>query len=172
MLELLAKLLKVLNAEVAPWQISLGFVLGMMMGLTPLWSLSNLLLLFLLLVIRINLSAFLLAFGLFSGIAYLFDPLMEQLGTSLLHSEGLKVFWTTLYQSDFWRLTHFNHTLTLGSTLSGLALALPLFLLSNFLIRNYRQHILAWVRKSKLMQMLKANRFYGIYKRVSGGELS
>ncbi len=169
MLELLAKLLKVLNAEISPWQISAGFVIGMMMGLTPLWSLNNLLLLLLLLSLRVNLSAFLLSLTLFSGIGYLFDPLMESLGASLLANPALINVWTALYQSDLWRIMHFNNTLTLGSSVLALLLALPLFFIFNSLIRNYRNHILAWVRKSKLSAFLKASRFYGVYSKLSGG---
>ncbi len=169
MLELLAKLLKVLNSEISPWQISAGFIIGMIMGLTPLWSLNNLLLLLLLLCLRINLSAFLLSLTLFSGIGYLFDPLMESLGASLLANPALVDLWNTLYQSDLWRLMHFNNTLTLGSSVLALALALPLFFVFNGLIHQYRSHILAWVRKSKLSAFLKASRFYGIYNKLSGG---
>jgi len=171
MLELLAKLLKVLNAEVSPWQISLGFVFGMVMGLTPLWSLNNLLLLLLLLCLRVNLSAFLLSLTLFSGIGYLFDPLMETLGATLLNNPGLVELWSAMYQSDIWRLIHFNNTLTLGSTLLALGLAAPLLLISNLVIRKYRQHILAWVRKSKLMAFFKATKFYDIYSKLSGAAL-
>lgn len=168
MLELLAKLLKVLNAEISPWQISAGFIFGMIMGLTPLWSLNNLFLLLLLLTLRVNLSAFLLSLTLFSGIGYLFDPLMESLGASLLASPALVDLWSTLYQGDLWRIMHFNNTLTLGSSVVALLLALPLFLIFNSLIRNYRNHILSWVRKSKLSALLKASRFYGIYSKLSG----
>ncbi|MCF6219011.1 MAG: TIGR03546 family protein [Gammaproteobacteria bacterium] len=168
MLNLLAKLLKILNAETAPWQISAGFVVGMMMGLTPLWSLNSLLLLLLLFGLRINLSAFILSLTLFSGIGYLFDPLMESFGAWLLANPTLINLWTTLYQSDTWRIAHYNNTLTLGSSLLALLLALPMLFICNTLIRNYRNHILAWVRKSKFTAFLKATRFYGLYNKLSG----
>ena len=44
----------------------------------------------------------------------------------------------------------------------------PLVLLSNALVRRYREHVLAWVRKTKLMQAITASKFYDIYSRVSG----
>lgn len=71
----LAKFLRVLNSETDPAQISLAFCFSMVAGLTPLFSLHNLPILFLVLVLRVNLSAFLLGFAFFSGIAYLLDPL-------------------------------------------------------------------------------------------------
>lgn len=170
MLELLAKLIKILNAEIAPWQISAGFIFGMILGLTPLFSFSNLIVLLLLLVLRINLTAALLSLVLFSGIGYLLDPIMESLGASLLAHPSLLTFWSGLYQIDFWRLIQFNNTLQLGSTLLALCLALPLFFISNYLIRTYRENILSWVRKSRLMTLYKASKLYHAYNKVSGGE--
>jgi len=167
MLKQLAKLLKALNAETSPWQISLAFVLGMIMGFTPLASAHNLLVLLLAFVLRINFAAFLLGFGFFTGFAYLLDPLFIRLGESLLLNPSLKGLWTELYNSDIWRLTHFNHTLTLGSLVASLLFALPLFLLSRWLIIEYRGHVLAWVRKTRVMQLLKASRLYRLYQGFS-----
>lgn len=172
MLQQLAKLLKALNAETAPWQISLAFVLALVMGFTPLFSLHNLLVLLLALVLRVNLSAFILALGFFSGMAYLLDPLFIRVGESLLLKPELKGFWTGLYQNDFWRLAHFNHTLTLGSAVVSLALSLPLFFLFRWLIVKYRSHVLAWVRRSHMMQVLKASKLFKLYQTMSNvGEM-
>jgi uncharacterized protein (TIGR03546 family) len=168
MLESLAKLLKVLNSETAPAQISLALCFAMVAGLTPLISLHNLLVLLLVLVIRVNLSTFLLGLAFFSAIAYLLDPYFHLLGFNLLTNQGLQQFWTTLYNSAFWRLERFNNTIVLGSLLSSLAAFVPVLLLTNFLIRRYREHVLAWVRKTRLMQMLKATKFFNLYKSVSG----
>lgn len=169
MLRLLAKLLKALNAEGSPIQISLGFVAGMIVGLTPFLSLHNFLIIFFVFIFRVNLSSFFLMFGVFSGIAYVFDPFMNQLGESLLTSPALEKFWSNLYDSDAWRLTHFNNTLTLGSLVTAFVLALPMLLLSNFLVKNYREHVLAWVRKTKIMKFFKARKFYQIYKSLPLG---
>lgn len=173
MLKQLAKLLKALNAETSPWQISLAFVLGMIMGFTPLASVHNLLVLLLAFVLRINFSAFLLGFAFFTGFAYLLDPLFIRIGEALLLNPALQGMWTVLYDSDLWRLTHFNNTLTLGSLLTSLLLALPLFFLSRWLIIEYRAYVLDWVRKTRVMQLFKATRLYRLYNGISGmGDLS
>lgn len=170
MLDMLAKLLKALNAEGSPTQISLGFAAGLIVGLTPLWSLHNLIFGFFVFLLRINLSAFFLSFAVFSGIAYLADPLMDNIGQSLLTSPALNGLWTSLYGQDIWRLAHFNNTLTLGSLVSAIVVAIPLVFVSNFLVKNYRTHVLAWVRKTKVMQLLKASKFYRIYDSLAGGD--
>ena len=170
MLDMIAKLIKVLNAEGNPTQISLGFTAGLIIGLTPLWSLHNLLLAFLVFLFRVNLSAFFLSWAFFSGIAYIADPAMDQLGTALLTSSALQDMWTSMYNQTMWRIAHFNNTLTLGSLIAAVAIAVPMVFVSNFLIKNYRLHILAWVRKSRIAQFLKASRLYRAYNALSGGD--
>ncbi len=78
MLKLIAKLLKVLNSDTDPSQISLAVCFSMIVGLTPFFSLHNLMILLLALFIRVNLSSFLLGLALFSGVAYLLDPLFHR----------------------------------------------------------------------------------------------
>ena len=80
MLQAIAKLLKVLNSESEPGQISLAVCLAMVIGLTPFYSLHNLLVLLLVFLLRVNVSAFILGFIVFSGAAFLLDPLFHNLG--------------------------------------------------------------------------------------------
>lgn len=168
MLTQLAKLLKALNAETSPWQISLAAVLGMIMGFTPLASAHNLLVLLLAFILRINFSTFLLSFGFFTGFAYLLDPFFIRIGESLLLDPSLKEMWTVLYNNDVWRVTHFNNTLTLGSFVVSILFSLPLFFLGRWLIIEYRAHVLAWVRKTRLVQMLKTSELFRVYQGLSG----
>ena len=167
MLRLLAKLLRVLNSEIDPGQISLGFCFAMVAGLTPLMSLHNILVLLLVLVLRVNLSAFLLGLAVFSGLAYLLDPVFHWLGLQILTAPSFEGFWTTLYNSTVWRLEHFNNSIVMGSLVFSLALFIPLLIVSNLLIRRYREHILAWVQKTKLMQFFQASKLYQTYQSLS-----
>lgn len=168
MLKTLANLLRVLNSETHPGQISLGFGFAMVAGLTPLWSLHNLLVLLLVLLIRVNLSAFLLGLAFFSGLAYLLDPLFHQVGLAVLTAGPLEGLWTVLYNSPLWRLERFNNSIVMGSLVVSLLAFAPLCLLANLAIRRYRDHVLAWVERTYLMQFLKASRFYSLYQSASG----
>lgn len=171
MIEMIAKLLKALNSESNPTQISLAFAMGMIVGFTPLMSVHNLAILFLACILRINFSGFILAVAAFSGIAYMLDPLFMQMGKALLIQESLHSSWTSMYQSDFWRISQFNNTLTLGSLLASLLLFLPAVLLFRILIIKYRVHILSWIKKLKLVQMFQSNQLYKMYQKMSGGGL-
>lgn len=164
MLRLIARLLRVLNSETNPDQISLGFCLAMVAGLTPLVSLHNFLVLLLVLILRVNLSAFLLGLAVFSGLAYLLDPVFDWNGIQILTAPALEGLWTTLYNSTFWRFTRFNNSIVMGSVAFSFAFFVPLFLFSNGLIVRYREHVLAWVEKTRLMQFFKASKVYQVYQ--------
>lgn len=168
MLSMLAKLLDALNSDSAPGQIALAFSLSLITGLTPLMSLHNLLILLLACLLRVHFGAFLLGTGFFSALAYLTDPASVQIGYALLTDEGLREFWTTLYQSDVWRAFRFNQTLVLGSFVLAAVLFLPVFFLSKWLIVRYREQLKGWVENLKITRWIKASRFYRLYQTVAG----
>ncbi|WP_430462976.1 TIGR03546 family protein [Thalassolituus sp. LLYu03] len=167
MLTMLAKLLKALNSESAPWQIALAFSLALIVALTPTLSLHNAIVLLFAFLLRINLSAFFLGVGAFSLLAVAIDPYSVRLGESLLANPGLQSTWTELYQSDFWRMTAFNHSLVLGGLLIALVAFIPLFIASRVLISLYRDRLLAWANKLKIAQILKGTKFYNLYKSIA-----
>lgn len=167
MLTILAKILKVLNSETEPGQISLGLCFAMIAGLTPLFSLHNLLVLLLVLVLRVNLSIFIVGWGIFSGVAYLLDPLFHSLGLAALQARALESFWIVLYNMDLFRLDHFNNSIVMGSLLVSLALFFPMYFGANWLIRKYRETFLAWVRNLRIVESLQASRLFQIYQSLS-----
>lgn len=168
MLTLLARLLKILNSDDSPSQIALAVVLAFIMGMTPLMSPHNALLLLLVLLLRVNLSLYFLALALFTLFAYLFDPLFEWVGLALLQSDALRPLWTSLYDSSFWRLMGYNNTLILGSLCCSLLLSLPLFLLMRVLVQRYRQDVIQWAARSRLGMMVKGSKFYSLYSHIGG----
>lgn len=168
MIRLIAKLLKVLNSDADPAQISLAFCFAMICGFTPVTSPHNLLILLLVLVFRANISAFILGFLFFSALSFILDPLFHKFGLSLLSATPLQGLWTSLYNSSPWRLERFNNTVVMGSLAFSLILFIPAFLGSKILIIKYRVHVLSWVEKTKLMKMFKASRVFQAYQTVSG----
>lgn len=165
---ILAKLLKALHSDSGPWSLAFGVGLGMIMGLTPLLQLHNLLLLFIVLFLRVNLSTFLVSLGLFSVLAFALDPLMMNIGESILTSEGLLGLWTSLYNTGIGRLSLFYNTLTMGSLVVSLLLAPIVIFASKLLVIKYREHFLQWVEKWKVVQMLKGSRIYQLYQGLGG----
>jgi uncharacterized protein (TIGR03546 family) len=164
MITLLAKLIKTLNSDDNPSQIALAVVFASIMGLTPLNSLHNIFILLLVLVIRVNITMFVLALGVFTLFAYAFDPLSHQLGLLLLQADALEGLWTSLYQSSFWRLLSYNNTLVLGSLVLSLLLSPVIFFVSRIFIIQYRQRVMTWIQKSHIGLWFKSSKFISIYQ--------
>ena len=168
MLNMIAKLLKILNSDADPSQISLALGFALISGLLPFFSPATLIVLFIVFLLRVNLSAYFLGTAFFAGIAYVLDPLLHRIGLAVLTAAPLEGLWTSLYNSTVWRIQRFNNSVVMGGLVSGVLCFVPLVLLSNALIRRYREHVLAWVRKTRLMQAITASKFYDIYTKVSG----
>lgn len=168
MLTLLAKFFHALNSESSPRQIALAIALGFIVGLTGLFTLPSLLIVFAVLLIRVNLGAFILAVGFFAGLSYLISPLIVQVGEHLLTSSSMNSMFTALYQSDIFKLAHLHHTYTLGALVLGSSLALPLFFVVIFVVNKYRVHIMAFFERFRIVKALKASKFYRVYAQLSG----
>ena len=168
MLTLLAKLFHALNSDSSIRQIALAIALGFIVGLSPLLTLHNIVILFFVLLIRIHLGSFILAVGVFSGISYLLSPLIVQVGESILTSPALTETFTMLYQVDLFKLAHWHHTYILGAWVLGVVLCIPIYFISKVLIEKYRTHVMAFFEKFRIVQALKASKFYRLYTSFAG----
>lgn len=168
MLTLLAKLFSALNSESSIRQISLAIVLGFIVGLSPLLTLHNIIILFVVMFIRVHLGSFILSVGFFSGLSYLLSPTIVFVGEQLLTSSALNSMFTLLYQLTLFKLAHWHNTYTLGAIVLGSCLAIPLYFFSKLIIKNYRQHIMNFFEKFRIVKALKASKFYRLYSQFSG----
>lgn len=155
MLGQITKLIKALNSDVAPEQISLGIAFAMIVGFTPFWSLHNLLVLLLVMILRVNGAAFMAGIALFSLIGYALDPLFHRLGYFILKLESLNGLWVVFYNSTLWRIENFNNTIVMGSLVLSIIFFVPTYLGSIWTIKKYRNNIMAWINKLKLTRVLK-----------------
>lgn len=162
-----AKLLKALASEASPGQIAGGVILGMIIGLTPFFSLHNLFIVMLILILKVNIGMALLSFTIFSGVAYLADPLFHSFGMWLLELESMQQTWTDMYNNEWWALTKFYNTVVIGSFTTALILSIPAFPLLKYGVLQYRKHIHAKVQKWKVIKAFKSTKFYSVYQTVN-----
>jgi len=163
MLTLIAKVLKVLNSEDSPWQIGWAVGLGVLAGLLP-FGLLTIVILLLVCFFTINLSTFLLVWGLCGGLMLIFGERLEALTWQYAQSPALL---NTLSSAEILQLLHFHHTLVLGAFVLGLLLLLPLAWISAFLVTQYRIRIMTQMRKWKVVQLLKASKLVQIYEKLN-----
>ena len=168
MLTLLAKLFKALNSETSPWALAMAMVLGMFLGLTPLWRVHNLVILLAALIFRVNLTLFLLAFAIFSGIAYLLDPLFHELGLAILQASSWQGIYEAAYATAVGRVSQFYHTITMGSFVFSVLISPLVAVATYFVVTNYRKRIQKTLLKFKVVQMLRGSRFWQLYTDLRG----
>ncbi|SRR5690554_283767 len=159
MLNQLIKFLKILNGDIAPGQIAAGFAFGMVLAFTPFMSLHTIVVLLLICVLRVNITATLVAMAVCSLLAWPLDPYFIALGEYLLTNPDWQGLWTAWYQSDLLRLAHFNNTLTMGSIVVSIALWLPVFFISRLLVIHYRVRFMDYIGRLRIVKWLKASRF-------------
>ncbi len=166
-LNIFGKILKILRSNQTPAQIAGGFVLGMLLGITPFWSLLNFLIVLVLILFNVNLSAAILGYAIFSAVVYLADPLFHSLGYGLLvELTFLRPFWTLLYNAPLLPFTRFNNTVYLGSLLVGLLLVIPVYWGVKRFVVQYRTRYEARVSNWKWVKALKASKVYHWYERL------
>lgn len=161
-------LFKILRSNQSPNQIAGGFVLGMFLGLTPFWSLLNVLAVLLLIIVNVNIGAALMAYAFFSAVIYLFDPLINSLGYQLLvEMPALAPLWTSLYNAPVIPFTSFNNTVYLGSLVIYLLTFIPMFLLARKGLLVYRERYQPKVDNWKWVKWIKASKLYEWYDKLS-----
>ena len=166
-LKLLNRLVKILNGEIAPRQVAAGVAFGMIVGLTPTFSLHNLLVILLICIIRVNVSAFIFSSIIFGLLSFLVDPAAHLLGYLLLvKMEFLKPLWTMLYNMPLVPLTNFNNTLLLGSLIIALALFYPNLRFSEKGLVAYRATLKPKLEKTRVFKVLKASWIFKWYTKI------
>lgn len=166
-LQLLGKFLKILRAGQTPAQIAGGMALGSIAGLSPHLTLQILLVWLVILILDVNLSAALLAFAVSGLVAFLADPFFHRVGFFfLVDLDGLKDFWTSLYNAPIAPLTRFNNTVVLGSFVVAVVLSPIIYFGMKSFVVAYRLRFLGRVEKLKLYQLLRHNALVVWYLKV------
>ncbi len=164
LLALIQKLIKTLNSEGTPNQIATGVAIGAVLGLTPLISLHNLLLIALAVITRVSLPGVMLGWMLFIPVGFIFDPQFNSMGEWLLLHPSLETLWAGWYNAPVIALSNFNNTIVLGSFTGWLVLILPVFLISRIGVIKYRKHLYDRLAQTKLFKAVKASKLYKLYR--------
>ncbi len=165
-MKLLKKLLKALNADVSPSEVAGGFVLGVFLGLSPTFSLHNLLIVTLIIILKVNISAAIFSALVFGIVGYAFDGLSHQLGRALLMSAPLEGVWSFFYNTPLLALARFHNTVVLGSVVISLILLMPMYIYGKKFVVYYRRDLSHKVEKMKIYKIVKSSKIYKFYMKV------
>ncbi|MEZ4873255.1 MAG: TIGR03546 family protein [Bdellovibrionales bacterium] len=155
--------LKILNSDTGTNQIAAGIAAGFILGMTPALSLQSLIIFLCLFIFRIQVGAALLATGFFAVFAYVFDPVFDKVGQSVLEMASLQSLFTTLYNMPIIPFTRFNNSVVMGAGVVGFALAPFVFFAGKYLVQKYRKSVVERFKNTKLWKAVKATSFYKWY---------
>jgi len=166
-LKIVSKIFKALRSNESPGQLAWGFVLGMIIGVTPYFTLHDGIIILLIIVLKVNISMAIVAWLISLMFAYLLDPLFHSLGYWLLvEVEALRPVWVYCSEKAVLAFAHFNNTVVLGSLVISLLLVAPVYLLTVFWVQQYRLKLEPTVQKWKIVKILKGSKLYKLYDKL------
>ena len=164
LLKLIQSMIKTLHSAGTPGQVAAGMALGAALGLTPIMNLHNLVILSLLVLLNVSFGGGMLGWMLFVPVGFLLDPQFDGIGVRLLTAPSLRPIWTEWTNTPVLPYTNFNNSVVLGSFVSWVALAIPIFFAARYGVTRYRATIGERVRQSRLYKAVTASQVYNVYK--------
>ncbi len=163
LLKQLFNFFKMLNSETGSHQIAWGLALGMVLGFSPFLSLQTLLVLCICMAFRVQMGAAFVSGFFFSFVAYLVDPLADQLGRWVLENPSFRPLFVQLYNMPIVPLTRFNNSIVMGSGLIGFLGAVPAFFFFKSAVKKYRQQVVVRFQNSKVWKVFRNTFVYKMY---------
>ncbi len=164
LLKLLQSLIKTLHSEGTPGQVAAGIALGSVLGLTPVMNVHNLLIAAVILVLNVSIGGALLGWAIFLPLGFALDPVFDRVGRQLLlETPALEPMWTAWFNTPVLPYTNFNNTIVLGSFVTWLVLALPIYFAARHGVARYRATLGERVRRSRFYNAVTASKAYNVY---------
>ncbi|MBL7669488.1 MAG: TIGR03546 family protein [Bdellovibrionaceae bacterium] len=155
--------LQLLNSETGTNQLAAGLSLGLLLGFSPFLSIQTVLVLLLVFFFRIQLGAAFLSAFFFKFVAYLIDPIADQLGRNFLEMSALRPIYVELFNMPLVPMTRFNNSIVMGSLVIAVILLVPAFFFFRWSILKYRDQVVNKFKQTKMWKAFAATKFYNLY---------
>ena len=163
LLKQLFNLFKLLNSDTGENQLAAGVACGLILGFAPGFSLQTVLVIIILFFFRIQIGAALSCAFFFSIMAWVLDPVFNQVGQTVLEMSFLKGLFTTMYNLPIVPFTKFYNSVAMGALVISIILFPVIFVLSKLMIVKYRNTVIKKFEQTKFYKGLKATKFYKWY---------
>ena len=166
MIWLLRNIILALHSEKSRWQLALGAVMGLHLGMIPWDNAIWFALLLLTLCLRANLGLAVVFLLISKTILLQFDT--SSLGLSILKHESLIPYWTLAINTPFLSISGFNRVDIMGGLVSAIILSIVSFPVLIQISKIYQKYILTYLEKFWIVKLLKGSKFFQWYMRVLG----
>ncbi len=160
-------LLKLLNSEKGEKSIAVGFACGLILGFAPVFSLQTLLVIFVILLFRVQAGAAFASAFFFAFIAWILDPVFDSVGSVILEMDVFSGIFTTLYNMPIIPFTKFNNSIVMGAGIVSIILSPFIYVISKKMIVKYRVTVVKRLEKTKFWKAVKATSFYKWYAKYT-----
>lgn len=163
--KIIQSLARALNSEGTPGQVAAGIALGACIGLTPMFSLHNLLIVGVILFFRVSVPGATLGWLLFTPFGFALDPVFDSIGTKLIVDvEALRGVWVFLYNTPVVALGRPTNTIVSGSLVFWVVAVVPIFFAARWAVTRYRATIYQRYKDHRVFKALRASKAYGVYR--------
>ncbi len=164
LLKFLQQMFRALNSDGTPGQVGMGMAIGLAFGLTPLISLHNLVILAVAMLTTVSFPGVMLGWAVAVPLGFALDPLFDRVGMAILMSDAAAPFFTWVVNTPVVALSGLNNSITLGSLVVWIVLLVPAFFVFRTLVARYRAHVLAYVQRWRVVQVLKSSKLWSMYE--------
>ncbi len=163
-LKFLQTLFKALASDGTPGQVAAGMALGLALGLTPIASLHNLLVVLLAMCTTVSMPGFMLGWALGVPLGFALDPLFHAVGMAILLDDRTAPFFIWAVNTPIVSLARLNNSIVLGSLVVWVVATAPAYLLFRVGVTRYRERIHARLEQTRFFQALKASKLWTLYQ--------
>ncbi|MFP3982866.1 MAG: DUF2062 domain-containing protein [Desulfurivibrionaceae bacterium] len=170
LLKLIRKFGKLVRGGVSPRQITLGALLGFLIGMMPGFNLSVLLVALLLLVLNAHIGIALMGLALGKLLMYLLAPVTFQIGFALIHNIGLEGLFRALANTPVLALLDLHVYSLIGGLPIAIVVGLIFAWIMNRFVQSLRKGIIEATEHSERMRKLAGNMIVRFFMRIVFGK--
>ena len=163
-LKFLQTLIKALNSDGTPGQVGAGMALGLCLGLTPIGSLHNLVVVAIAMLTTVSFPGFMLGWAVAVPFGFALDPLFHRVGMAILLDDRFAPFFTWVVNTPVVAWSRLNNSIVIGSLVCWLIAVIPAASVFKALVAKYREHVFARLEQMKVFQAIKASKLYQAYE--------
>lgn len=138
----------------SPRQLAAGVTIGMMLGFVPKGNLIAVVLMVLLLALKVNRAAGLVAALFVSAVSVVFDRFAHLIGKQVLETAWLQSTFATVYDLPLGPWLGFDNTVVMGSLLMAIYFSYPCYFFSLCAFQAWQPKAASFLRRHRVTRVL------------------
>lgn len=147
-----AKVFVAINSNKKTSQVALAISFAFLLALIPKANLFWVSLFTLTFFLKVNQAVEMVFLAVFSMFLDFLDVFLDKIGFAILTVPALGDFFTKLFNTPFFFLTKYYNSLVMGGLVVGLAMFVPIYLLSKYLVDVYRDKVREIIASNKFVK--------------------